>query len=354
MDNKQTATWLAAVAKRDAKYDGKFVYGVVTTGVFCKPSCPSRQAKPENIRLFNSNGDARLAGFRPCRRCGPEGAIPALLRELADRIVAQPEANASLGPYARRIKLSEATLRRRFKSFFGLTPRQFQSALRAKALRRALREQPTVTDAIHAAGYTTSSRVYESLETHLGMTPSRYQQGGKGEQIVYASRKTRLGRLGIGATSRGVCFVEFGSSAQEIYARIREEFPDATLTRSSAEQSPLLNAWLNALETQVAGGGESQDIPLDLRGTTFQIKVWRFLTGISVGQRVSYTDVAKGIGKPRAVRAAASACASNRIALLIPCHRVLRSDGALGGYKWGLDRKRELLDAEARAVDSKS
>ncbi|MBS0395328.1 MAG: methylated-DNA--[protein]-cysteine S-methyltransferase, partial [Proteobacteria bacterium] len=224
---------------------------------------------------------------------------------------------------------------------------------RLARLKAGLRGGAPVLDAIVAAGFSSTSRVYGEAARHLGMTPSAYRAGGAGETISYACRATALGPLMMAATTRGVCFAQFGASERALREALAAEFPRATLAASAMAESPQLDAWVRAFEAHVAGHGPRPDVPLDLRGTAFQIRVWRFLLGIPSGQVASYAEVARGVGSPRAVRAAASACAANRIAVLVPCHRVLRADGALGGYRWGVERKRALLDAERQAAGAR-
>jgi AraC family transcriptional regulator of adaptative response/methylated-DNA-[protein]-cysteine methyltransferase len=242
--------------------------------------------------------------------------------------------------------LSPTHFQRVFKAHFGVTPRSYQDGVRLSRLRQELRAGTTVLDAITSAGYSSGSRVYGEAARHLGMTPSTYRAGGAREKISYACRDTSLGPLMMAATARGVCFAEFGESSTALLEQLAREFPAATLEPSAQAASPALDAWMQAFARHLDSAAPRPDIPLDLRGTAFQVRVWRFLLGLAAGDVVSYTEVARAIGAPKAVRAAASACGANRIAILIPCHRVLRGDGGLGGYRWGLDRKRALIDRE--------
>jgi AraC family transcriptional regulator of adaptative response/methylated-DNA-[protein]-cysteine methyltransferase len=338
----------AAVASRDERYDDRFVYGVVTTGVFCRPSCPSRRARPENLRFFPDGDAARSAGFRPCRRCRPEASVPEPLIALARRLRERPDETLTESELAARVGLSPAGFRRAFKRAFGVSARTFRDAARRGRLKEALRAGGRVIDAVFEAGYGSSSRVYEQAGRQLGMSPGAYRRGGEGETIVYAIRDTGVGRLLMAATARGVCAVQFGDADDDLVEGLRGEFPAARLLPSPARQSPALDAWMEALKSHLDEGAPRPDLPLDLRGTAFQLSVWRFLLGTAEGEVISYGELATGIDRPRAVRAAASACGANRIGVLVPCHRVLRGDGGLGGYRWGLARKRALLDTERK------
>ena len=251
-----------------------------------------------------------------------------------------------LAHLAKQAHLSPAHLQRKFKAALGVSPKAYQDAARLKRLKQRLKAGQRVLDSITDAGFQSTSRVYGEAARSLGMTPASYRAGGAGENIAYACRATAFGPLMMAATDRGVCFAQFGASEVVLAAQLRAEFPRATLTPSRMADSKQLDAWIRAFEAHIAGTAPRPDLPLDLRGTAFQIRVWRFLLKIPCGDLVSYTELAAGIGAPKAVRAAASACAANRIAVLVPCHRVLRGDGSLGGYRWGLDRKRVLIDRE--------
>lgn len=338
----------AAVSGRDRSYDGRFVYAVTTTGVFCLPSCAARLARPENIRFFTYPADAKAAGFRPCKRCRPDNPTHDIERmaELARYIEAHADEKLTLEDLANRQGLSPTYLQRAFKSVFGVSPKAYQDAVRLKTLTNLLKSGDDVTGAIFEAGYGSPSRFYEKAARHIGMTPKAYRTGGAGEEIAYAYRTSALGPLMMAATDKGVCFAMFGDSETDLRKQLQSEFPKANLTPSTESDSAALDQWIAALEAHLAKGAPRPELPLDLRGTAFQIKVWRFLLSVRDGDVVRYADVATGIDRPSAVRAAASACARNRIAVLIPCHRALRGDGGLGGYRWGLDRKRALLDAE--------
>ncbi len=288
---------------------------------------PSTRSKPSCTR----DAAARLA---------------ARMRAVAEYIDGHADEPLPLARLARAAGMSAPHLQRRFKAVLGVSPKAYQDGARLRRLKSGLRAGRGVADAIFDAGFGSTSRVYGEVGRNIGMTPSTYRAGGAGEHIAYACRDTVLGPLMMAATVRGVCFAQFGTGATALLAQLRAEFPQATLIPSAAQSAPDLDAWMAALDAHLSAGGPRPEVPLDLRGTAFQIRVWRFLLGIPAGQAVSYAELATGIGAPRAVRAAASACAANRVAVLIPCHRVLRSDGGLGGYRWGLERKRTLLARE--------
>jgi len=343
------ATMRRAVALRDARYDRAFVYGVVTTGVYCRPSCRSRPAKAENIRFFADPAAAEAAGLRPCKRCDPRRTHDRntqLMQALAQYIETHAGDTLSLAHLAQHVHLSPAHLQRTFKAVFGVSPKAYQDAARLKLLKSGLRSGHSVLDSIADAGFQSTSRVYGATTRNLGMTPSAYRAGGDGETIAYACRDTALGPLLMAATDRGVCFAQFGASESVLRTQLGTEFPRATLVSSNMADSRELDDWIKAFEAHIAGTAPRPDLPLDLRGTAFQIRVWRFLLQVPEGDVISYGELARDIGAPRAVRAAASACAANHIAVLVPCHRVLRGDGGLGGYRWGLERKRALIDRE--------
>ncbi len=337
----------AAIASRDKASDGKFFYGVITTGIFCKPSCTARPALPENQRFFPGIEAAIVAGFRPCKRCQPTAGTPAnRLVEVARFIESHADERLTLASLADQAGISSSRLQRIFKQAFGLSPKAFQDAVRMRQFKHSLKHGDSVTDAIFSSGFGSTSRVYGEATRNIGMTPKAYRAGGAGETITYANRNTALGPMTMAATRKGVCFVHFGESRESLLAQLKAEFPKAQLTESSAQDTVELDTWIDALDKHISTAAPRPDLPIDLRGTAFQTQVWRFLTSIHEGEVLTYSELATRIGKPKAVRAVASACAANRIGVLIPCHRVLRSDGGPGGYRWGLERKRALLDAE--------
>jgi len=269
---------------------------------------------------------------------------------VAHHIESHADEPLTLASLAKLAALSPARLQKQFKEAFGVSPKAYQDAVRMRRFKQSLQDGDKVTDAIFASGYGSVSRVYGEAHRSIGMSPKTYRAGGAGEVIVYACRMTALGLMTMAATDRGVCFVEFGDDEASLMAQLRSEFPNADLNASPARNAPELDAWMDALDKHISAGAPRPDLPLDMRGTAFQVKVWQFLLSIREGDVLSYSEVAAKIDKPRAVRAVASACGKNRIGLLIPCHRVLRSDGGLGGYRWGLERKRALLEAERRSV----
>ncbi|MDE2972019.1 MAG: bifunctional DNA-binding transcriptional regulator/O6-methylguanine-DNA methyltransferase Ada [Acidobacteriota bacterium] len=340
----------AAVAARDQTSDHRFLYAVITTGVFCRPSCASRAARPENLRFFPDADAALAAGFRPCKRCRPTDTAPELVRlaNVARFIEEHAEERLTLAELAERAGLSPSRLQRVFKAAFGVSPKAYQDAVRMKRLKAALQDGDDVGGAIFSAGFGSLSRVYGERLRNIGMTPRAYRAGGAGETIAYACRETALGALLMAAARRGVCFAQFGEDEEVLLEKLRGEFPNADLVASDTRDAPELDAWITALEAHLAGGAPRPELPLDLRGTAFQMKVWRFLLSVREGAVISYGELASGIERPEAARAVAAACAANRVAVLVPCHRVLRGDGDLAGYRWGLERKRALLDAERK------
>ena len=343
----------ASILARDKAADGSFVFAVRTTGVFCKPSCPARAAKPENVVIYDTPAQAEAAGYRACLRCRPlaaEGRDPvtAKIEKVAAFIRQHADEPLPLSRLAEEAGLSPFHLQRSFSAVLGVSPKAYQAAERLRAFKANLRAGDDVLGATFDAGYGSTSRVYEQVDGGLGMTPSAYREGGAGETIVHAVRDTAMGLLMMAATTRGVCFVQFGDNPAALEASLRAEFPKAVLS-AAATDAPLAG-WIAALDEHLSRGAPRPDLPVELRGTAFQIRVWRFLLSVKSGDVVSYSEIAASIDAPKAVRAVGSACGANRVAVLIPCHRALRSDGGLGGYRWGLERKRVLLDQE-RAAD---
>lgn len=334
--------YLEAIENRDKAFDGKFYYGVITTGVYCKPSCPSRPALHENMRFFETVEEAEKQSLRPCKKCNPRDVNP--LISIARYIEDHSDEKITLETLAEISNLSPHHIQRKFKKAYGVSPKEYQNGLRLNHFKSALKEGDDISGAIYEAGYGSSSRVYEQIDGRIGMTPAAYRAGGKGEEISYAVRKCALGLIIMAATDRGVCLVHFGDREEELKARLSEEYPHATFneTKPSSE----LSNWIDALNDHISHGAEKPNIPLHLNGTAFQIRVWRFLMSVKEGEVLSYKEQAERMGKPKAVRAVASANARNNIGVLIPCHRILRGDGSLGGYRWGLDRKRALIDGE--------
>ncbi|MDB5888629.1 MAG: O6-methylguanine-DNA methyltransferase/Ada regulatory protein [Rhodocyclales bacterium] len=342
----------AAVVARDSAADGSFYFSVKTTGVYCRPSCAARPALPENVAFHATREDAERAGFRPCKRCKPDQAAladqhAAKVTEacrIIEQSVATAEAVPDLDELAARVGFSAYHFHRVFKSITGVTPKAYAAAQRAKRVREELGRGGSVTDAIFDAGYNANSRFYASANDTLGMTPTSYRAGGADAQIRFAVGECSLGAILVAQSARGVCAVLIGDDADALMRDLQDRFPRATFIGGDAGFEKLVATVVGLVETPAAN---STSLPLDVRGTAFQQKVWQALREIPPGQTVSYTELAKRIGSPKAVRAVAGACAANAIAVLIPCHRVVRNDGALSGYRWGVERKRALLDKEA-------
>jgi AraC family transcriptional regulator of adaptative response/methylated-DNA-[protein]-cysteine methyltransferase len=336
--------WQALLA-RDRGADGQFVYGVSTTGIFCRPSCPSRRPLRRHVRFFADADTAAAAGFRPCRRCRPEGPAPsahAAAVVTACRTIETAEEPPRLDALAEAAGLSPWHFHRVFKALTGLTPRAYGMAVRNTRLRTTLRTQATVTAAFHAAGFGSSGRFYEQAPALLAMSPQAWRRGGEGLHIRHAVAASRLGPVLVAGTERGICAVRFGATAADLTAELQRDFPAATLVPAGAD----FTAWVDAVLAQIDDPARPADLPFDIAGTAFQHRVWQALQKIAPGQTASYRDIAAAIGQPGAVRAVARACAANPVALLVPCHRVIRADGALSGYRWGAERKRALLEAE--------
>jgi len=318
----------------------QFFYAVTTTGVFCRPGCKSRRPLRANVRFFSTAEEAQAAGFRPCQRCRP-AARRSLLDQIRGHIEAHLDRPVPLAELGRLVNLSPFTVQRLFKQGLGVSPLQYQRALRAGTLRAALKQGDTVTHAIYEAGYGSSSRAYEGAQ--LGMTPDRFAKGGKGEEIGYATARTPFGWMIVGATERGLCWLALGATAAAAEASLREEFPLATLRRDPS-LSRLVEAALGSVSTAPLQNENATQ--LDLRGTVFQLRVWQALRQIPRGETRTYSQLARELGNPNATRAVARACALNRVSVLVPCHRVVGVSGSLTGYRWGVERKRMLLEAE--------
>jgi len=344
-----TVEALKAVRDRNAAYDGKLFYAVVTTGIYCRPSCSSRQAKEENIRFFDNAELAVAAGFRACKRCKPVSDMGnhAMIK-VARYIEAHSDEKLTLSTLSERFEISPTHLQKSFSDIFGLSPKVFQDGIRQNRFKSFLQNGESVTDAVFAVGYGSSSRVYEKSSDQLGMTPGTYKAGAIGEQINYVCGETRFGQLLLAATENGVCFAMLGKNENDLQLKLKSEFPKAALSPSKG--SVQIDTWFKQIDGYLQAKQGMPDIPLDLRGTAFQMRVWQFLLSIGSGSVVSYRDVAVGVDQPTAVRAAATACAKNRVALLVPCHRVLRGDGSIGGYRWGVETKKKLLAMEKRSA----
>ena len=340
--------WNAVVA-RDRNASGTFVYAVSSTGVYCRPGCASRRPRRDRVAFFDTPGDAERAGFRACRRCRPREAA-ANPDPWIDRIrracvyLANVEGHVTLPSLARRLGGSPYHLQRNFKRIVGITPRKYAEACRLQRIKRGLRGSKSVTDAMLDAGFGSSSRLYERAVPKLGMTPSTYRRGAAGVAIRFTTVSSEVGRLLIAATARGVCLVSMGRSDAELQASLRREYPGASITRDPGGLARLARQVLDHLGGRVP----RLDLPLDIQATAFQWQVWDALTAIPTGSTRTYAEVAAAIGRPGAARAVARACASNPVALAIPCHRVVPAAGGVGGYRWGRSRKQALLAQEAR------
>ena len=339
----------SAVTQRDRGADGRFVYAVRTTGVYCRPSCAARAARPENVSFHASAAEAERAGFRPCRRCHPErpvsadphaATIAALCRHLETADQAP-----TLADLAARAGLSPHHLHRVFKAATGVTPRAYATAHRARRLREALAAGHSVTGAIYDAGYQSGSRFYAEADRVLGMTPSAYRAGGAAQAIRFAVGQCSLGAILVAQSERGVCAILLGDDPAALVRDLQDRFDRAVLVGGDAGFEALVARVVGLVEQPALG----LDLPLDVRGTSFQQRVWQALLAIPPGRTASYTEIARHIGAPAAVRAVAQACAANPLAIAIPCHRVVRQDGGLSGYRWGVERKRALLEREAAA-----
>lgn len=338
--------WRAVVERRGVP-DHDFVYAVRTTGVFCRPTCPSRRPRFENVEFFGSTHEAERAGYRPCRRCKPleRPAAPDPIAR-AYQLVRSAEQSPTLAQLASAVALSPSHLQRGFKARYGMSPRELAAQGRIHRLRGALRAHQSVARATYDAGYGSSSRVYESADRMLGMTPAEYARGGAGQTIRYATVRSLFGPLLVGVTSRGVCAVLLGPSDTALTKQLAQEFPAATIERVDSGADDYLQQLVDRVATAVASRRPDPTVPLDLSGTEFQVRVWKALLTIPPGRTTTYTAVARNIGQPEAVRAVANAIGCNRLAIVVPCHRVVRQDGSMGGYRWGVPLKRQLLDAE--------
>ena len=339
----------AAIMARDRRVDGTFVYSVRTTGVYCRPSCGARRPSPKNVRFHRTGGEAERAGFRPCRRCKPgqpsrEQRHAATVARVC-RTIQLAESMPGLAALARQVGLSRYHFHRVFKAVTGLTPREYGAAHRARRVRDRLRRSPTVTEAIYDAGFNSSGRFYATSDRMLGMTPTAYRAGGQRAEIRFAVGECSLGSILVAASERGVCAISLGDDPEGLVRDLQDRFPRATLVGDDESFERMVAEVVGFVEAPALGLG----LPLDVRGTAFQQRVWQALRAIPPGTTVTYSDLAARIGAPRARRAVAHACAANTLAVAIPCHRVIRSDGGLSGYRWGVERKRALLKREGAA-----
>src|SRR5579863_7312962 len=341
--------WKAVLA-RDSGQDGKFVFAVSSTGVYCRPSCPARRPRRENVAFFQHPEEAEQAGYRACLRCKPKAlsgneqvdTVKAICRFIEQHL----DETVTLDRLGKEFHQSPFHLQRRFKAVLGITPREYADSCRLRQLKRNLQSGDNVTRAMYDAGYGSSSRLYERTASQLGMTPDKYRRGAIAAVIHYICADSPLGRMLIAATDRGICAIQFARSDGELLEGLKREFPFAARKQDEGR----LRTWAKTFLLQLQGKKLDDSLPLDIRATAFQRRVWTYLQTIPFGATKSYSQVAKGIGQPKAARAVARACASNPIAVAIPCHRVVREDGSMGGYRWGMERKKALLDMEQRGV----
>ncbi len=363
-----------AVQARDLSADGAFVYAVRSTGIYCRPSCPSRKPRREQVVFFPLPEAAEQKGFRECRRCHPRAlpmrdarieTVARVCREIEARVLADPgidvrsDARLTLAALSALAGMSPHQLDRAFRSAMGITPRQYADAQRMRRLKSRLKRGDNVTTALYEAGYGSSSRLYERAPSHLGMTPAAYGRGGAGMQIHYTIVGSPLGRLLVGATDRGISALYLGESDGMLRAALRREYPSADLIVDSTAQGAnseagggrkSLGGWVGKILAHLRGQEPHLDLPTDVQATAFQRRVWEELRKIPYGATKTYTEVARAIGRPAAIRAVARACATNPVSVVVPCHRVVRQDGNLAGYRWGINRKRALLEKEGKAA----
>ncbi|MEX2450122.1 MAG: bifunctional DNA-binding transcriptional regulator/O6-methylguanine-DNA methyltransferase Ada [Rhodospirillales bacterium] len=343
-----------AVSERDGAYDAVFVFAVKTTGIFCKPSCPARRPLRRNVVFYAGYDEATANGYRPCKRCKPDprmgydaraDVIADACRRIENAIENAEGENVSLADLAGPAGLSPHHFQKVFKAVAGVSPKEYAVATRSDKIRRRLNHAPSITEAIYDAGYTSAGRFYEQAGKILGMTPSEYKNGGAELDIKFALGECSLGTILVASSTKGICGISLGDDPEDLLRDLEDRFRNATLIGGDADFEDTVARVVGLIENPRA----SADLPLDIRGTAFQHKVWKALCDIPVGQTKSYRDIAETIGAPAAARAVAAACAANRLAIAIPCHRVVRRDGGLSGYRWGIDRKRKLLAREAKA-----
>lgn len=345
-DLKESDPRWKAVVERDSRADEVFYYSVSTTGIYCKPSCSARLPRRENVVFHSSHQDAERAGYRPCKRCKPDQAPKALRQveqvETLCRLIESSEEEPTLAELAARIGASGSHTQRMFKRVTGVTPKQYATEQRRQRVRDALRAAPSVTGAIYASGYGSPARFYDSAKEVLGMKPKAFRSGGAGEKIYFAIADTSLGSVLVAATELGICAILLGDDPQGVLDDLASRFPSAVLTGARPDFDELVAKVVALVERPAA----HVELPLDIRGTVFQQRVWSALQEIPAGQTTSYADLAARVGAPKGARAVAGACSANPLAVAVPCHRVVRRDGGLSGYRWGVERKRQLLDRE--------
>ena len=339
-----------AVLAHDPRHDGEFVFAVSSTGVYCRPSCPARRPRPENVTFYAQPAQAERAGYRACLRCKPRSASgnpqTGLAKEVCRYLEQHLDEPVTLALLGKVFQQSPFHLQRRFKAALGITPREYADSCRMRQLKRSLQAGDNVTRALYDAGYGSSSRLYEKTASQLGMTPDKYRRGAIAATVRYTCADSPLGRMLIAATDKGVCSIQFARSDGELIEGLKREFPFAVRKPDEGK----LKTWVTALLGKMAGKQLSTALPLDIRATAFQRRVWTYLQSIPFGTTQSYLEVAKGIGQPTASRAVARACATNPVAVAIPCHRVVRQDGNISGYRWGVQRKKALLAMEEKRL----
>ena len=343
------ASYWDAVNARDRAMDGVFFYAVMSTGIYCRPSCPSKRPRRENVVFFRAREAAETAGFRPCKRCKPDlsdqrNPNAQIVEKVCRYIDTHPDEPVTLEALGRVLGISPFYLQRTFKALTGITPRAYADSRRLNSLKTGLRDGHSVTRSLYDAGYGSSSRLYERASSQLGMTPSRYRKQGSGVAIQYTIASTRIGNMLLAATDHGICCIRFGDSTADLERELRTEYPKAEIARADRK----LGEHVKAIRAIIQGDSATA-LPLDIQATAFQRRVWEALRAIPRGTTKSYSKIAADIGHPKAARAVARACATNPVAVAIPCHRVVREDGGMGGYRWGVERKRALLDRERAA-----
>jgi AraC family transcriptional regulator of adaptative response/methylated-DNA-[protein]-cysteine methyltransferase len=355
---KPAAARMRALQSRDRAADGVFVYGVRSTGIYCRPSCPSRKPKPEQVVFFPLPEAAEQNGFRECRRCRPRTvnlrdprtqAVAKVCREIESRLSEANETPVTLSALSAPIGMSPHQLERAFRSVMGITPRQYADAQRMRRLKSQLKKGDNVTTALYDAGFGSSSRLYERAPSQLGMTPATYRQGGAGMRVNYTTVDSPLGRLLVAATDRGISALYLGESDAKLESALQKEYPRAEIRRDRNG----MEGWVTKILAHLRGREPNLDLPTDVQATAFQRRVWEELRRIPYGTTRTYSQVARAIGQPAAIRAVARACATNPVSVVVPCHRVVRGDGSLAGYRWGVERKRALLEHESAAVEGK-
>jgi len=342
---RAAAKYWQATLHRDSRSDGAFVFAVRSTHIYCRPSCPARRPLRQNAVFFHTPQEAEKQGYRPCRRCRPKERpeLSALVAKAAEALGNSEEESVRLESLAGQIGTSPAKLRRAFRRMTGLTPKAFAEAARMTRFKKMLREGSQISEALYACGFGSPSRVYEKTNTHLGMTPAAYRKGAPGMEIGYTVANSSLGKVLVAATTRGVSAVYLGEKPESLVDALRKEYPRAEIQRTQGTNEQ----WLHEILHRIEGDAPSLDLPLDVQATAFQRRVWQELQKIPRGTTRTYTQVARALGKPRSVRAVARACATNPVSIVVPCHRVIRTDGTLAGYRWGLQRKEKLLERES-------